>query len=127
MFGPLSKAEEKAFYDGAGRPKITAEHFRLDLSEASGHPFNQKARCIFVVDFIQAVNEKGSYSDMKIPSEFLVDRVVRATLMSHLKHVYSMYHEVKSKKAEELRTERVKKAARTSRKRTVIYHNVVLL
>lgn len=121
QFGPLSRAEEKTFYDGfdhSSRPKITAENFRFNLSEASSDPFNREAQNIFVEDFIQAVN-KGLYSDLKIPSEFLVDRVVRATLISHMKHVYSMYHEARSKKAKELRTERVRRAGKASRKRTV--------
>lgn len=116
----MSAEEEDVFYpDGADYPTITADQFRLDLSRSLDHPFNREAQDVFVEDFLEAINERGWYSVQAIPAEFLKEYIVLEVLNSHLKHVYAMYREVRSRKRKELWTARVGRAARNSRKGSV--------
>ena len=120
-FGPLSPEEVEAYDsdDPLRSSRITAEKFRMVLSESINSPFNMAAQDVFVEDFLDAINAKGWYPTQVIPDELLQDNVVLEALRIHLKHVHSMYREVSSQNPRQRRTARLRRTARTSRKGTV--------
>ena len=120
-FGPLSAEEEEAYNsdDPLRSSRITAEEFRMVLSESIDSPFNMAAQDVFVEEFLDAIKVRGWYPTQVIPDEFLHEKVVLEALRIHLKHVHTTYREVSSPNPRQRRTVRLRRTARTSRKGTV--------
>lgn len=97
---------------------ITADNYRLDLSQPMSTPFNWGAQQCFVESFLECVNNRGWYEKSRIPTELLSPSQVLLATQNHFKHVWKTYrNQVNDSQGAGAR---LRAAARRQRKHQVI-------
>ncbi|KAM6491034.1 hypothetical protein JOM56_013273 [Amanita muscaria] len=123
-FKPLTEEEMEALHGDnvawiAPHLVLSADNFRLDMSQPVVSIFNTEAQDVFVEDFLHAIQVRRWYSEQEIPAQLLTYEAVMNALATHLKHVWRIYKEESSMNPEQVKKTRQLRSARSTRKRSL--------
>lgn len=114
---PLTPAEITTFErNTVDHIIISADKFRIDLTQKHDSSFNQMVISIAAKDFLERVLKHKWYPVPAIPSKYLVQEYVEILMYNHLKHLKAEY----SKQMSAIdRGPELQRSARSSRKTNV--------